>query len=144
MQFWEVTVHIFLFCFRKSTSNQVGDSLTTTWHLAAPLRGIWMWNCGFIAVVSEIWRNYFDTGLQFDINITQISEIFKMSTSPIIWPQRNQLKNVTEYERCWACWVCEEVWKSGFVSLAFGLMSVVSVQGRLRSGERESLSSTQP
>ena len=28
-------------------------TLTTTWHLAAPDRGIWMWNWGFIAVVSE-------------------------------------------------------------------------------------------
>ena len=39
------------------------------------------------------------------------------------------------------CWVCEELWKSGFVTLAFGLMSVVAVectrhQGRVRSTER--------
>ncbi len=28
-------------------------TLTTTWHLTLLVRGIWMWNCGFIAVVSE-------------------------------------------------------------------------------------------
>ena len=34
------------------------------------------------------------------------------------------------------CWLCEELWKSGLGALAFELMSVVAVQGRVRSGER--------
>ena len=44
----------------------------------------------------------------------------------------NQLEKITKYM---SCWVCEELWKSGLGALAFGLMSVVSVQGRVRSGE---------
>ena len=45
----------------------------------------------------------------------------------------NELEKITEYM---SCWVCEELWKSGLGALAFELMSVVAVQGRVRSGER--------
>ena len=83
-----------------------------------------MWNWGFIAVVSATLK------VQMLQHFSKIINIAHILTKKI-------LPNMS-------CSLCEELWKSGLVSLAFGLMSVVWVQGRVRSDERELLSSGQP